>query len=96
MFLSGFAFNHDIVNVYLHCAADQRFEDLRHQSLRSGANVFESERHDFVAIKTVWGYEGCLLFVGGGHGDLVVSGEGVQEGEHPLPKIGRASCRERV
>ena len=36
----------------------------------------------------MWSYEDCLLFVGRGHGDLVVSGEGVQEGEHPLPSSG--------
>ena len=88
MLLSGFAFNHDIVNIYLYCAADQRFEDLRDQSLISGASVFESEWHDFVTIKTVWRYEGCLFFVNRGHEDLVVSGEGVQEGEHPLPNSG--------
>ena len=29
-------------------------------------------------------YEGCLFFVGRGHGDLVVFGEGIQEGEHSL------------
>ena len=88
MFLSGFAFNHNIVNIYLHCTVDQRFEDLRHQSLISGASVFEFERHDFVVIKIVWRYEGCLLFVGWGHGDLVVFGEGVQEEDHPLPSGG--------
>ena len=88
MFLSGFAFNHDIVNIYLHCVVDQRFEDFRHQSLISGASVFEFERHDFVAIKTMWRYEGCLLFIGQGHGGLVVSGEGVQEGEHSLSSSG--------
>ena len=43
MFLSGFSFNHDIINIYLYCAAYQRFEDLCRQSLISGANVFESE-----------------------------------------------------
>ena len=53
MFLSGFAFNHDIINIYLYCAADQRFEDFRHQSLISGASVFESEWHDFVSIETM-------------------------------------------
>ena len=88
MLLSNFAFNHNIINIYLYCAADQRFEDLRHQSLISGANVFESERHDFVAIKTVWRYEGCLFFVSRGHGDLVVFGEGVQNEEHLLPSSG--------
>lgn len=79
MFLSGFAFDHDVINIYLHCAANQRFENLRHQSLISGANVFQSERHDFVTVKTVWHYEGCLFLVSRGHGDLVVSGESVQE-----------------
>ena len=29
-------------------------------------------------------YKGCLFFVGRSHGDLVVSREGVQEGEHSL------------
>ena len=79
MLLSGFAFNYDIINIYLYCVADQRFEDLRHQSLISGASIFEFERHDFVAIKTVWRYEGCFFYVSRGHGDLVVSEEGVQE-----------------
>ena len=77
MFLLGFALKHDIVNIYLHYAVDQRFEDIRHQSLISGSNVFEFEWHDFVTIKTMWRYEGCLFFVNRGHGDLVVSGEGV-------------------
>ena len=67
---------------------DQRFEDLRHQSLISGASVFESEWHDFVTIKTMWHYEDCLFFVSRVHEDLVVSREGVQEGEHPLPSNG--------
>ena len=57
-------------------------------SLINDASVFESERHDFVAIKTMWRYEGYLFFVSRGHEDLVVSGEGVQEGEHPLPSNG--------
>ena len=86
--LSGFSFNQDIVNIYLYCAADQRFEDLRHQSLISGASVFESEWHDFVAIEAMWCYEGCFLFVSRGHGDLVISGEGIQEREHPLLSSG--------
>ena len=54
----------------------------------SGASVFEFERHDFVAIKTLWRYEDCFFFVGRGHGDLVVFEESVQEGEHPLPSSG--------
>ena len=77
MFPSGSAFNHYIIDVYFHCAADQRFEDFRHQSLISGASVFESEWHDFVAIEVMRCYEGCFFLVSWGHGDLVVSGEGV-------------------
>ena len=80
--------SHNIVNIYLYCAADRRFEDLRHQSLISGASVFESEWHDFVAIEVMRCYEGCFFFVSRRHGDLVVFGEGVQEGEHPLPSSG--------
>ncbi|RVW57064.1 hypothetical protein CK203_070424 [Vitis vinifera] len=53
MLLSSFAFNHDIVNVYLDRVAYQRFEDFSHQSLIRGASVFESEWHDFVAIEAV-------------------------------------------
>ena len=30
-------------------------------------------------------YKGYFFFVHGGHGDLMVSGEGIQEGEHSLP-----------
>ena len=33
-------------------------------------------------------YKGCLFLVGRGHGDLVVSGEGVQKGEHSLSDDG--------
>ena len=88
MLISGFDFDHDIVNIYLYCAADQRFEDLCHQSLISGANIFESKWHDFIAIETMWRYEGCFFFISRGHGDLVVSREGVQEREHPLPSSG--------
>ena len=29
-------------------------------------------------------YKGCIFLVGWGHGDLVVSREGVQKGEHSL------------
>ena len=32
----------------------------------------------------MWRYEDCLFFVSRGHGDLVVSGEGIQEGDHSL------------
>ena len=88
MLLSGFAFNHNIINIYLYCVAYQRFEDLCHQSLISGTSVFESERHDFVAIETMWRYECCLFLVSWGHGNLVISGEGIQEREHPLPGSG--------
>ena len=88
MLLSGFAFNHDVINIYLYCVAYQRFEDLCHQSLISGACVFESEWHDFIAIETMWLCEGCFFFISRGHGDLVVFGEGVQEREHPLPGSG--------
>ena len=79
MLLLGFAFNHNVVNIYLYCAADQRFEDLCHQSLIGGASVFESEWHDSVAIETMWSYEGCFFYVSRGHGNLVVAGEGVQK-----------------
>ena len=79
MLLLGFAFNHDIINIYLYCVTYQRFEDLCHQSLISGASVFEFEWHDFVAIETMWCYESCFLYVSRGHGNLVVSREGVQE-----------------
>ena len=36
----------------------------------------------------MWRYEGYFFFVSRGHGDLVVSGESIQEGEHPLPSSG--------
>ena len=88
MLLSGFAFNHDIINIYLYRVAYQRFEDLCHQFLISGTNVFESERHDSIAIKVVWRYECCFFLVSRGHGDLMISGEGIQEREHPLSGSG--------
>ena len=88
MLLSGFAFNHDIIDIYLYCVAYQRFEDICHQSLISGASIFESEQHDFVAIEAVWRYECCLFLVIRGHGNLVISGEGIQEREHPFPGSG--------
>ena len=77
MLFSGFTFNHYIINVYFHCAANQGFEDLCHQSLIGGTGIFESEWHDFITIKPMWSYKDCLFFVGKGHGDLVVSGEGI-------------------
>ena len=86
MLLSGFALNHDIINTYFYRVAYQRFEDLRHQSLISGAGVFESERHDSVAIEVVWRYECCFFLVSRGHGDLVISGEGIQE-SIPCPAV---------
>ena len=88
MLLSSFAFNHDIVNIHLYRVAYQRFEDFSHQSLISGASIFESEWHDFIAIEAVWRYECCFFFVIQGHGDLMISGEGIQEREHPLPRSG--------
>ena len=88
MLLSSFAFNHDIINIYLYRVTYQRFEDFSHQSLIRGASVFESEWHDFVAIEAVWHYECCLFLVIRGHGNLVISGEGIQEREHPLPGSG--------
>ena len=53
------------------------FEDFCHQSLIGGAGIFESKWHDFIIIKSIRCYEGFLFFVGKGHGDLVVSGEGI-------------------
>ena len=88
MLLSRFAFNHDIINIYLYRVAYQRFEDFSHQSLIRGASVLESEWHDFVAIEAVWRYECCFFFVIRRHGNLVISGEGIQEREHPLPGSG--------
>ena len=88
MLLSSFAFDYDIVNIYLYRVAYQRFEDFSHQSLVSGASIFESEWHDFIAIKAVWCYECCFFFIIRGHGNLVISGEGIQEREHPLPGSG--------
>ena len=88
MLLSSFAFNYDIVNVYFDRAAYQRFEDFSHQSLIRGASVFESEWHDFVAIEAVRRYECWFFFVIRRHGNLVISGEGIQEREHPLSGSG--------
>ena len=77
MFVSGFAFNHDIINVYLYSVAYERFEDFCHQSLISGVSVLEPEWHDFVAIKAVWRYECCFFLVSRVHGNLMISGEGI-------------------
>ena len=33
----------------------------------------------------MWHYEGCFFFIIWGHGDLMISGESIQEREHPLP-----------
>ena len=79
MLLSGFAFNNDIINIYLYRVAYQRFEDFCHQYLISGACVFEPEWHDSVAIEAVWCYECCFFLVSRGYGDLVISEEGIQE-----------------
>ena len=77
MIFSSFAFEHYVVNVYFHLVTNQRPEDLFHQSLIGGAGIFESEWHDFVTIKPMRHYKGSFFFVRGGHGDLIVSGEGV-------------------
>ena len=79
MLLPSFAFNHDIINIYLYRVAYQRFEDLCHQPLISGASIFEPEWHDSVAIEAVWCYECCFFLVSRGYGDLVISEEGIQE-----------------
>ena len=45
MFFSSFAFYHYAINVHFHRVTDQGLEDLCHQSLVGGADVFESMRH---------------------------------------------------
>ena len=77
MFLSSFSFDHYVINVYFHRATNQGLEDFYHQSLVGGANVFESEQHNFVSIKSMRRYKESFFFVCLGHRDMMVSGEGI-------------------
>lgn len=77
MLTSGLAFDHYIINVHLYYAADQRFEDLSHQSLVSCSSIFEFERHDLVTIEPMQCYKGGFFLILWSHGDLVVSEENI-------------------
>lgn len=75
MLTSSFDFDYYIINVYFYDAANQWLEDLGHQPLVSCSSIFESERHDFITIESVWSYEGGFFFILWSHWYLVVSGE---------------------
>ena len=77
MIFSSSAFDHYVINVYLHYATNQGLEDLCHQSLIGDVSIFESEQHYLVTIKSIQRYKDSFFFVHEGHGDLMVSGEGV-------------------
>ena len=85
MFAPGFAFYHNIVDIDFNGPTDQGFEDLCHQPLLGGSNVFEPKWHDLVAIQSVWCHEDDLLLIWLEHRNLMVPGESVYEREHPVP-----------
>lgn len=88
MFAPGFAFYHNIIDINLYVPVDQGFEYLCHQSLVSDASILEPKWHNLVAIQIVGRHEGCILLVWWDHGDLVVSGECIYEGEHSVSSSG--------
>ena len=77
MFFSSFTFDHYVINVHFHRTIDQGLKDLCNQSLVGDVSVLESERHDFVAIKSMRRYKDSFFLVRRGHRDLMVSGESI-------------------
>lgn len=88
VFAPGLAFHHNVIDIDFHGPADQGFEDLCHQPLISSVNILELKRHEFVAVQSMWHHKGCLFLIWLKHGDLVVPGECVYEGKHPMPDNG--------
>ena len=88
MFAPGFAFYHKIIDIDFYGSTDQRFEDLCHQPLISGSSILELKWHDLLPVQSARCYEGCLLFIWLEHGDLVVFGECIYEGEHFMSDSG--------
>ena len=55
-----------------------------HQPLIRSTNILESKRHGSIVVYSMWHHEGCFLFIWLEHRDLVVLGECVYKGEHPM------------
>ena len=88
VFAPGFDFYHNIIDIDFYSSTDQGFEDLCHQPLVSGASILEPKQHDLVAIQSLWRHEGSLFFIWLEHGNLMVPGECVYEGEYSMPGSG--------
>ena len=61
-----------VVHKHLHRLSYMFLKQLVHQTLVSGANILETERHYLVTVKVLPGDKTGLVLVGGMHHDLVV------------------------
>ena len=77
---SGFSFYNNVVNVDFHGSG---LEDFR-QSLISSTSILKPKRHNLVAVQPMWCNKGCLFLIRMEHRDLVVSGESIKKGKHPM------------
>ena len=74
-------FHEHVIDVDLHIATDLIFEDFIDQPLICSFDIFETKRHNFVAVQAFVGDKCHLLLIIRCHPDLVVGGEGIHEAE---------------
>uniref|UniRef100_A0A0D3CG99 Uncharacterized protein n=1 Tax=Brassica oleracea var. oleracea TaxID=109376 RepID=A0A0D3CG99_BRAOL len=74
--------NQHVVDVHFHSDAQLICEHLVYKSLVGCSGVLQTERHDLIAVRSLICDEGCLLAIIRVHHYLIVSREGVHEGQH--------------
>ena len=83
MFVLGLLdqFYYRVVHVYFEHVPYLLLEDFIHHPLISGARIPQPERHDIVHVIGVFGHESRVFPIIFAHGDLIVAGVSVHEGQ---------------
>ena len=81
MLQHGLAFDEHVIHVDLHIIVDLIFEYLVDKLLVGCSGIFQSERHDLIAMEPPISDECHLLLIMQWHFDLVVPEEGIHESQ---------------
>ena len=78
---SFFALHEYVIDVDFYVMIDLILKDPVDQSLISSSNIFEIERHDFIAVQAFVNNKYHFFLIFGCHPDLTIAGEGIHEVE---------------
>lgn len=81
-------FDDHIIHVAFNGLAEMVLKHVVDQFLISGLSVLQSKRHGLITIQTLLSDEGCVLFVPGMHGDLMIPLKGIHEAQQLVPRSG--------